>query len=90
MGIFDSLTACMVNFIYQGGNKTMHKVIDAVYEDGVFKPTSAVKIKEHTKVHLTIEEVESIAFSTSGMVPARNKQSVDNIALEPEFLPEEE
>lgn len=67
----------------------MPKVIDAVYEDGVFKPVSTVMIKEHTKVHLTIEETESIAFSTSGIVPARNKQSIDNIALEPEFLPEE-
>lgn len=67
----------------------MPRVIDAVFKNGVFKPTSAVAIKEYTKVHLTIEETESIAFSTSGIVPARNKQSVDDIALEPEFLPEE-
>ncbi len=67
----------------------MPKVIDAVFENGVFKPISAVEIKEHTKVHLTIEEAESVAFSTSGTIPARNKQSVDDIALEPEFLMEE-
>ena len=67
----------------------MPKVIDAVFEDGVFKPISIVEIKEHTKVHLTIEETGSVALSTSGMVRARNKQSVDDIALEPEFLPEE-
>jgi predicted DNA-binding antitoxin AbrB/MazE fold protein len=79
----------MVNLIYQGGNPIMPKVIDAVFEDGVFKPISTVEIKEHTKVHLTFEETESIAFATSGSVPARNKQSVDDIALEPEFLPEE-
>ena len=67
----------------------MPKVIDAVYENGVFKPVSAVAIKEHTKVHLTIEETESVAFATSGTIPARNKKTVDDIALEPEFLPEE-
>jgi predicted DNA-binding antitoxin AbrB/MazE fold protein len=67
----------------------MPKVIDAVFEDGVFKPTSTVEIKEHTKVHLTIEEAESVAFSTSGTVPARNRQSVNEIALEPEFLMDE-
>ncbi len=67
----------------------MPKIIDAVYENGVFKPISTVEIKEHTKVHLTIEETESIAFATSGIVPARDRQSVDEIALEPEFLIEE-
>ncbi len=67
----------------------MSKVIDAVYENGVFKPISTIAIREHTKVHLTIEEAESVAFSTSGMIPTRNKKSVDDIALEPEFLLEE-
>ena len=67
----------------------MPKIIDAVYEDGFFKPISTVEIKEHTKVHLTIEEAESIAFATSGTIPARNRQSVDEIAIEPEFLLEE-
>lgn len=67
----------------------MPKVIDAVFEDGVFKPISTVEIREHTKVHLTFEETESIAFATSGTVPARNRQSVDDIAIEPDFLTEE-
>ncbi len=67
----------------------MPKVIDAVYEDGVFKPFSAVEIKEHTKVHLIIEETKSVAHATSGIIPARNRQTVDEIALEPEYLMEE-
>ena len=32
----------------------MSKVIDAVYEDGVFKPLEAVEIKEHEKVAIKI------------------------------------
>ncbi len=67
----------------------MPRVIDAVFEDGVFKPTSTVEIKEHTKVHLVIEETKSVALATSGIVPARNRQTADDIALEPEYLIEE-
>ena len=67
----------------------MSKVIDAVYENGVFKPLGKVEIKEHERVHLIIEEAESIAMATSGIIPARDSKTVDAIALEPEFLPEE-
>jgi predicted DNA-binding antitoxin AbrB/MazE fold protein len=67
----------------------MPKVIDAVFEDGVFKPTSTVEIKEHTKVHLIIEETKNVALTTSGIIPAKNRQAVDEIALEPEYLIEE-
>lgn len=67
----------------------MQKHIEAIYENGVFKPVSHVAIREHKRVHLVIEEAESVALTTSGMVPARNSKTVDMIALEPEFLPEE-
>lgn len=67
----------------------MHRTIEAIYENGVFKPTSPIPIKEHVRVHLIIEEAESVALATSGMVPARNDEAVEMIALEPEFLPEE-
>ena len=32
----------------------MPKVIDAIYENGVFKPLEAVEIKEHEKVSIKI------------------------------------
>ena len=70
----------------------MSKVIDVIYEDGVFKPLEKVSLKEHERVHIIIEEtimVESTALDTSGIIPVRNSQVVDMIALEPEFLPEE-
>lgn len=67
----------------------MHRTIEAIYENGVFKPISPIPIKEHVRVHLVIEEAESVALATSGMVPARNGEAVEMIALEPEFLPEE-
>ncbi len=67
----------------------MQKHIDAIYEDGVFKPVYPVVLKEHERVHLIIEEAESVAMATSGIIPARDSKTIDSIALEPEFLPEE-
>ncbi|MEW5744702.1 MAG: antitoxin family protein [Nitrospirota bacterium] len=32
----------------------MSKVIDAVFEDGVFKPLQAVEVKEHEKVAIKV------------------------------------
>ena len=34
----------------------MPRTIEAVYEDGVFKPAIALDIPEHKKITLTIEE----------------------------------
>ena len=67
----------------------MPKTIEAIYENGVFKPISAVDIKERAVVRLIIEEAKSIAMATSGIIPAKNRDSIDIIALEPDFLPEE-
>ncbi len=67
----------------------MPKTIEAVYENGVFKPVSTVEVKEHSIVRLIIEEAASIARATSGIIPAKNSESIDQIALDTEFLPEE-
>jgi predicted DNA-binding antitoxin AbrB/MazE fold protein len=32
--------------------------VDAVYEDGVFKPHGKVSLKEKTKVHLVVESID--------------------------------
>lgn len=48
----------MINFIkitlLQGGKKTMSKVIEAIYENGVFKPDKKLRMKEHQKVRIQI------------------------------------
>lgn len=70
----------------------MSNVIDAIYENGVFKPLEKVFLKEHERVHIIIEktnDVKSTAVATSGMIPVKSSEVVDIIALEPEFLPEE-
>ena len=50
----------MVDFInihteHEGGDTIMSKVIDAVYENGVFKPLEKVHLSEHKKLKITIE-----------------------------------
>lgn len=67
----------------------MARTIDAIYEDGIFKPLSTLDLRDHTRVRLTIEEGESVAKTTSGIIIPRHGDIVDKIALEPEFLPEE-
>ncbi|MGD0884033.1 MAG: antitoxin family protein [Thermodesulfovibrionales bacterium] len=67
----------------------MSKTIKAIYENGVFKPIPPVDIQEHLWVSLTIEDTKSVALSTSGIIPDRNAQTVDEIAIAPEFMFEE-
>jgi len=44
----------MVNFIQIGGNEIMSKVIDAVFEGGVFKPTKKLRLKDKQQVKIQI------------------------------------
>ena len=39
----------------------MSTVVDAIYEDGVFKPERPVDLKDKTKVHLVIEPAPAAA-----------------------------
>jgi len=67
----------------------MSKSIEAVYEGGVLRPLSPVMLKEHEKVRITLEGKESVVRATSGMFGGLNDSTIDEIALSPEFLPEE-
>ncbi len=67
----------------------MPRNIEAVYEDGVLKPLSPLKLKEHEKVKLTLEERESVVRATSGIFGDLDDRAIDEIALSPKFLPEE-
>ncbi|OGW40464.1 MAG: hypothetical protein A2Y97_04350 [Nitrospirae bacterium RBG_13_39_12] len=44
----------MVNLIQIGGLKIMSKVIDAVFEDGVFKPVKKLRLKDKQQVKIQI------------------------------------
>jgi predicted DNA-binding antitoxin AbrB/MazE fold protein len=42
---------------------------EAVYENGVLKPTTVLPLKEHEKVQGTIQTASSLARQTAGMIP---------------------
>lgn len=67
----------------------MPRNIEAVYQNGVLKPLSPLKLKEHERVRITLEERESIVRATSGTFSGLDDNTIDEIALSPEFLPEE-
>jgi predicted DNA-binding antitoxin AbrB/MazE fold protein len=45
----------MIQEIAMKGVKLMPRVIEAIYEGGVLKPTQPLDISEHTRVRITIE-----------------------------------
>jgi predicted DNA-binding antitoxin AbrB/MazE fold protein len=49
----------MVNLIRcKGGNKTIPKAIDAVFEKGVFKPLEKVDVPEHKRLKIILEDID--------------------------------
>jgi predicted DNA-binding antitoxin AbrB/MazE fold protein len=73
----------------------MSLTIEATYENGVFVPVQPLDLADHERVRLT---VEPIAVSSSALETIRRRrgnriqidpQLAQEIALSPEFLPEE-
>jgi predicted DNA-binding antitoxin AbrB/MazE fold protein len=46
----------------------MTLTLEAVYENGVLKPTQPLPLKEHEKVRITIESERTWAERTAGML----------------------
>jgi predicted DNA-binding antitoxin AbrB/MazE fold protein len=44
------------------GGTLVSSTVDAIYEDGVFKPEQPVSFKEKTRVHLVIEDASPAAY----------------------------
>ena len=62
----------------------MAKYIKVVYENGVLKPLSSLKLKEHDRLKITLEE-ESVVKATSGMFSGLDDKTIDEIALSPQY-----
>jgi predicted DNA-binding antitoxin AbrB/MazE fold protein len=64
----------------------MALTIEAVYENGVLRPTQPLPLQEHEKVSITIQPVISLARQTAGMVPwAADLETLERVARDPEF-----
>ena len=54
----------------------MSKIIDAIFEDGVFKPIQTVEVKEHEKVSLKIISVDEWQARFNRIIEKIQKKSV--------------
>jgi len=68
----------------------MTLTVEAVYENGVLKPTQPLPLKEHEKVRLTVQAGNSPLADAYGLMGwSGDAATLERIALDPEFLPEE-
>jgi predicted DNA-binding antitoxin AbrB/MazE fold protein len=67
----------------------MAKVIQAVYENGVFNPKEKIELREHQQVEIVLSELSSVTQNTQGILKGLDDNAIIDIALSPEFLPEE-
>jgi predicted DNA-binding antitoxin AbrB/MazE fold protein len=64
----------------------MPLTIEAVYENGVLKPTQPLPLEEHEKVQVTIQAARSWAERTSGMLQwTGDPEVLRRIIEDPEF-----
>ena len=68
----------------------MALTIEAVYEDGVLNPAQPLPLKEHERVQVTIQSrTGSLADLYGIMGWTGDHETLERIALDPEFLLEE-
>ena len=59
--------------------------IEAIYEDGVLKPTRPLPLKEHQRVQVTLLRPASVADQTYGMIGwSGDADTFDRLLLESE------
>ncbi len=68
----------------------MTLTVEAIYENGVLKPAQPLPLKELEKVQVTIEGKTSLIMQAAGIMEwTGDAETLERIALDPEFLPEE-
>ena len=64
--------------------------VEAVYENGVLKPAEPLPFQEHEKVQVTVQPTESPLLRAYGIMGwTGDAQTLERIALDPEYLPED-
>jgi predicted DNA-binding antitoxin AbrB/MazE fold protein len=64
--------------------------VEAVYENGVLKPAQPLPLKEHEKIRITLQQGDSPLLRAYGIMGwSGDAETIERVALDPEFLPEE-
>ncbi|HWG47221.1 MAG TPA: antitoxin family protein [Gemmataceae bacterium] len=68
----------------------MNLTVEAVYENGVLKPTQTLPLKEHEKVRLAVMRESSVAEQTYGLLGwTGDAATLEHLTLTPELDPQE-
>jgi predicted DNA-binding antitoxin AbrB/MazE fold protein len=68
----------------------MSLTIEAVYEDGVLKPTQPLPLEEHERVRVTVQPVSRWVAETAGMIKwTGDHETLRRLAEDVEFDPQE-
>jgi predicted DNA-binding antitoxin AbrB/MazE fold protein len=60
--------------------------IEAVYENGVLRPSQPLPLKDQEKVKVTVHTAVSVAQQTAGMIPWKGDlETLERLASDPEF-----
>jgi predicted DNA-binding antitoxin AbrB/MazE fold protein len=59
--------------------------IEAVYENGVLKPTGPLPLQEHEKVTVTVHTGRNWVEQTAGLIPCTDAQLIEWAAMDPEL-----
>jgi predicted DNA-binding antitoxin AbrB/MazE fold protein len=64
--------------------------VEAVYENGVLKPSEPLPWKDGERVRVVVSSLDSPILKAYGIMGwTGDAQTLERIALDPEFLPEE-
>ena len=72
------------------GKLFMSITVEAIYENGVFKPTRAIPLQEHERVVITVKLAASRVRQTAGLMGwTGSQEDADFVATSPELDPQE-
>jgi predicted DNA-binding antitoxin AbrB/MazE fold protein len=64
--------------------------VEAIYEAGVLRPKEPLPLKEHEQVQITVQAQPLDIVQAYGIMGwTGDQETLERIALDPEFLPEE-
>jgi predicted DNA-binding antitoxin AbrB/MazE fold protein len=65
--------------------------VEAIYENGVLKPMEPLSLREHERVRVTVHSPAPDIVAAYGIMGWKgDAETLRRIALDPEFLPEED
>jgi predicted DNA-binding antitoxin AbrB/MazE fold protein len=74
----------------EGEDQNMTITVEAIYENGVLKLNQTLPLREQERVQVTIQQCNSPLLDSYGMMGWKgDAETIERIALDPEFQPEE-